>query len=82
MENMRTIVLEDNIEYAIIKEITIDGILYTLLANINDEKDICFRKTITEDNEEYFIGLDDEKELQKVLTYFSKDILENENSEN
>lgn len=82
MENMRTIVLEDNIEYAIIKEITVDGILYTLLANINDEKDICFRKTITEDNEEYFIGLDDEKELQKVLTYFSKDILENENSEN
>ena len=82
MENMRTIVLEDNIEYAIIKEITVDGILYTLLANINDEKDICFRKTIIEDNEEYFIGLDDEKELQKVLTYFSKDILENENSEN
>lgn len=79
MENMRTIVLEDNIEYAIIKEMEIDNILYTLFANINDEKDICFRKTITEDNEEYFVGLDDEKELQKVLTYFSKDILENEN---
>lgn len=84
MENMiKTIVLEDNIEYAIIKEMIIDGTLYTLLANINDEKDICFRKTITEDNEEYFVGLDNEEELQKVLTYFSKDILEEtKNSEN
>ena len=73
---MRTIVLEDNIEYAIVKEMTIDGTLYTLLANINNEEDICFRKTLIEDGEEYFVGLDDEKEVEKVLSYFSKDILD------
>ena len=74
--HMKTIVLEDNIEYVIIKEMSIDGILYTLFANINDETDICFRKTITENGEEFFVGLDDKKEVEKVLNYFSKDILD------
>ena len=83
MTEMNTIVLEDNQTYAIVREKTIDGTLYTLLANINNEEDICFRKTVTEDNEEYFVGLDDENEVQKVLTFFSKDILEEmKNSEN
>ena len=79
---MKTIVLEDNIEYAIIKEMTIDGILYTLFTNINDEEDICFRKTKEINGENYYVGLKDEKELEHVLIHFSKDILDNmENSE-
>ena len=73
---MKTIVLEDNQTYVIVKEMTIDGTLYTLFANINNEEDICFRKTLVENGEEYFVGLDDEKEVEKVLNYFSKDILD------
>ena len=73
---MKAIVLEDNQTYVIVKEMTIDNTLYTLFANINNEQDICFRKTLIENGEEYFVGLDDEKEAEKVLSYFSKDILE------
>lgn len=72
---MESVVLEDNITYVIVKELKINGNLYSLLANINDPTDICFRKTITENNEEYFVGLDDENELKLVMMHFSKDIL-------
>ena len=79
---MKTIVLEDNIEYAIIKEMTIDNTLYTLFANIDDEEDICFRKTVKKNDEDFYVGLENEEELEKVLMYFSTDILNNiENSE-
>lgn len=70
-----TIILDDGIEYAIIKEMTINNIKYTLFANLNDESDLCFRKTIKENNEEYYIGLDSDKELELVLASFNKDIL-------
>ncbi len=79
---MKTIILEDNIEYAIIKEMTIDGTLYTLFANVNDEEDIWFRKTEKRKKEDYYVGLDSEEELENVLMHFSKDIFDNmENSE-
>lgn len=73
---METIVLDDGIEYAIIKEIEINNITYTLFANIDDNTDICFRKTITKDDgEEYYVGLDDKKEFDLVTMHFSKSIL-------
>lgn len=72
---METVVLEDNITYAIVKELEINDILYSLLANVNDPTDICFRKNINENNEEYLVGLDDENELKLVMMHFSKDIL-------
>lgn len=71
-----TIVLDDGIEYLIVKEEVINGINYTLFANINDGKDICFRKTVVDDDgENCYIGLDGEKELELVMMHFSKDIL-------
>ena len=73
---METIILDDGIEYVVIEEKTINGTLYTLFANTNDSTDICFRKTaILEDGEEYYIGLDDEKEFDLVTMHFTKDIL-------
>ena len=38
-----TIVLDDGIEYAIVKELRINNIEYTLFANTNNPEDICFR---------------------------------------
>lgn len=68
----RSIVLDDGIEYIIFKDKIINDIKYTLFVNINDDSDICFRKTIIKDNEEYYIGLDNEEELNKVLIEFAE----------
>lgn len=69
---MDSIVLEDNIEYYIIDTEIIDNIEYTLFSNINDDSDICFRKTIIENDEKIYVGLDDEKEFEKISLIFTK----------
>ena len=69
---MNSIVLDDGIEYLIYDTEIIDNIEYTLFSNINEPDDICFRKTITENDEKFYIGLDDEKEFEKVLLVFTK----------
>ena len=71
-----TIILDDGIEYAIVKELMINNILYTLFANVNDSEDICYRKTINKDGEECYIGLDDTNEFNLVSMTFAKNILE------
>lgn len=71
-----TIVLEDGIEYAIIRELKINDSIYTLFANVNDPEDICYRKTVFKDSEEYYCGLDDDKEFDLVANTFAKVILE------
>lgn len=69
---MKSIILDDGIEYIIYDTEIMDNIEYTLFVNINDETDICFRKTIIENNEKFYIGLDNEKEFEKVLLIFTK----------
>ena len=76
---MNTIVLEDNIEYAIIKELDINNNTYTLFANVNNPEDICYRKTIEKDNKTFYVKLDSENELELVNNCFAKEILK-ENS--
>lgn len=71
-----TIILDDGIEYAIVKELEINNILYTLFANVDDSEDICYRKTIIQDGEEYYTGLDDDNEFNLVANMFAKSILE------
>ena len=71
-----TIILDDGIEYAIFRELKINDTLYTLFANVNDAKGICFRKTVTLNGEECYIGLDDELEFNLVSSMFSKCFLE------
>ena len=69
---MESIVLEDGIEYYIIDTEIIDNIEYTMFSNINDDSDICFRKTITENYDKVYIGLDNENEFEKVFLTFTK----------
>ena len=73
---MDTIILDDNIDYYIIKELPIDNVIYTLFANINDNTDICFRKTSSDsEGNLFYTGLDDEREFDKVSNYFAKEML-------
>ena len=72
---MDTIVLDNGIEYIIVKNEMINDTLYTMFANVNDNTDICFRKTITENGEDYYIGLDDDNEYDLVVAYFAKNLL-------
>lgn len=72
---MKTIILDDNTEYVLLEEITINNTNYTLFSNINDPKDITLRKTKYEDNESYFVGLDSKEEVEKVLMHISKSYL-------
>lgn len=72
---MKTIVLDDGIEYVIVKEQEINNIIYTLFANIDDSTDICLRKTVIKDGEEYYSPLDSENELSLVLATISKNVL-------
>lgn len=72
---MKSIILDDGIEYIIYDNEIIDNNKYTLFVNIADDSDICFRKTINKNNEEFYIGLDDDSELEKVLLHFTKKFL-------
>ena len=72
---MKTIILDDNIEYIIIKELIINNNKYTLFANINNPETFCLRKTIKENNKEYYIGLDNPKEVEDILIQISKEYL-------
>ena len=78
---MKSIILDDGIEYFIIKDLKINDNTYTLFANVDNEEDICFRKTTTKNGKEYYEGLDSKKELDLVLTKFSKYMLEHSNEE-
>ena len=72
---METIILDDGIEYVIIKEMDIKGITYTLFANINDGTDICYRKTTEENGELFYVGLDNEKEFELINNLFAKELI-------
>lgn len=72
---MKSIILDNGIEYLIISSKTIDNETYTLFANINDESDICLRKTKYINNKEYYVGLDNKEEIDKVILHFTKDNL-------
>ena len=51
-----------------------NNIEYTLFSDLKDNSKICFRKTIIEDGEEYYVELDD-KELELVSAHFAKNLL-------
>lgn len=69
---MESIILDDGIEYLIVDSEVIDGTSYTLFSNIDNYNDICLRKSEMIDGEECYVGLDDDKEIDKVLLYFTK----------
>lgn len=72
---MKTIILDNNIEYALLEEITINNTTYTLFSNIEVPEEITIRKTKYENNESYYVGLDSQEEVENVLMHISKKYL-------
>ena len=72
MDDVKTIVLDNGIEYIILVNAEVDGNFYTLFSNINDEKDIKIRKLINDNGENFYIGIGDDEELKKVIMAFDK----------
>lgn len=72
VEEVDTIVLEDNNSYMITNELVINNTKYLLLTNENDITKYCIRKIKNINNEEYLVGLDSEEELNQVLSVFMK----------
>ncbi len=59
----------NNKDYYVLKKFDLEGNTYYFLNNTEEEKDLCFRKKIIENNEEYLVGLDNEEEFNKVMQY-------------
>ena len=77
---MKTIILDDGIEYIIYDTELINNIEYTLFVNINDDTDICFRKTITENDKN---TIKQSEKVNVIIKLFcSKNILNHSPSSN
>ena len=61
----------DGKEYYIVEKINNEGNLYYILVNTMDKNDLIIRKYLKEDNEEYIVGLDDEKEYYDVMKKYN-----------
>lgn len=72
---VETIIL-NNKEYILLEKINVGYNEYYILANEFDNKDLCIRKKMVENNDEYLIGLDNEEEFNLVMTSY----LENKKS--
>lgn len=73
MEQINTIILENNEQYSEVASIVYNGYKYVLLSNVKNFKDICIRKIVIENDKEYVCRLNDE-EFKLV---FDKLVLEN-----
>jgi len=69
MQEVNTIILENNIEYMIVDELLINNIKYIYLSNIKNPRDFCIRK---EKENGILVGLDDKIEFDKALLTFTK----------
>lgn len=67
-----TVILDNGIEYIIVDEVNYNDNKYIYLTNINDEEDFCIRKSIIVNNEEMYIGLDNDDEFNLALELYSK----------
>ncbi len=73
MQEVEVITLEDNKDYNVMDKIEQNGFTYLLLANVDDDTDICVRKEIIKDGSSYIAMLSDEEELDSVLKLFAKE---------
>ena len=70
MVDVKTIVLENGIEYTEVDDLVYNNTRYILLSNIKNVKDSCIRKISIENNEEYLCRLDNEREFDIILDLF------------
>lgn len=68
--NLHTVLLDNN-EYYVIKEIEMNNNYYYILSNCDNNLDICIRKKIVKNNQEYLVGLNSEKEFNDVFTLYN-----------
>ena len=66
------ITLENNVEYTEIDKINYNNNTYIYLSNIDNPEDFCIRKIVKENDEEYIVGINSNKEIDKVLELFMK----------
>lgn len=68
---MKCIILDDGKKYVIVNKFVIDDTSYVLFSNIENYKKVCFRKIKVIDGKEYYVGLDNKEEFEKVSSYTS-----------
>ena len=66
------VTLEDNIEYTEIDRIENNNNTYVVLSDLENPEKFCIRKLITENNEEFIIGLDSKEEFDTILKIFTE----------
>lgn len=71
-KEITTVVLENGLEYLIIDEIQDNNNNYVYLTNVNDEEDFCIRKYIIENDNEIYVGLDNDDEFDQALQLYAK----------
>lgn len=71
-KEVEVLILENNEKYFPLKKFDLNGIIYYVLINIKNDKDICVRKEIEEDGEILISMLDSEEELKSVLDEYKK----------
>lgn len=69
---LNVIKLENNEEYVIVDAIQNEDNKYLFLANKDNEEDICIRKVIIKDGQEFLIKLDNDDEFDEVLALFNR----------
>lgn len=70
--DLKKVVLEDGIEYAVIDEIEQNNITFVYLINILDSTDFCIRKVDSVINNDLLVGLDTDNEFDLALDLFEK----------
>ncbi len=73
MQEIEIVTLEDNQEYNVITKIELNGFTYLILANTNDDTDMCVRKEIVKEDKSYLAMLSSDEELENVLKEFAKE---------
>lgn len=64
------VTLEDGLEYAEVKKIRYNGIIYLFLSSLENNDNFCVRKLVNKNGKQVLIGLDDEAEFDEILSIF------------
>lgn len=72
MEEVKVVTLEDNEEYVIVDELTIDRVRYVILTHEKEIENMVVRKINIINNQEYLVNLNSEEEVKKVLDEYIK----------
>ena len=70
MMNIDIITLEDGIEYEVIDALSHKDNDYLILQKKDDERVLCARKVLKENDEEYLVKLDNDNEFTEIMELF------------